>query len=427
MPAVSWPDLESVCHGLITGRLKAVSWGAGGSFRLAFHDCPLRPAYLVDNDPAKWGGEVFGIPVHPPDRLAGEDPATTVVIVYSGYFFGAEIQRQLAAIGPFRHMGPFVPTLAFPQLRRLGALWSQDPPSRPAPGGMGIVVQGGVAPEATEWVLRWHRLRHPAAPVILSTWADGDPAVLDRLAPWCDRLVLSGRPAVTGQGNRNLQRVSTLEGLKAARDMGLAKALKTRTDLVVMAPQVLERAARLQALYPPADGGRNRIVVSSRYTQKYIPYNISDLVLFGDVDDLILAFSAPLDERVIDIHAPEYRAKTTVRQYSAQAAIPEVWFATRYLEALNVGTERTLEAYWRALKDHWIVVDEEWFDLFWPKYGIGPVTRQADEASLRRVVDHAFWQSLYFGLDVSADRGAVDLDAVRFDDFFRLALVERGL
>lgn len=428
MPAVSWLDLDAVHRDLITGRLKAVGWGAGGSFRLALLDCPVRPACLIDSDPAKGGTTVFGIPVRGPEALAAEDPATTVVIIYSVYFFGVEIARQIEAIGPFRYIAPFAPSFAFPQLQRFKAVLAAPPPPRPILSDKsGIVVQGGVVPELTELVLRYHRAAHPAAPVILSVWEETDPALLERLRPWCDRLVLNARPSAGGQGNRNFQLVSTRGGLEAARAMGLAKVLKTRTDLVVMAADVLELGARLQALHPPPAGGRNRIITSGRYTQKYIPYNISDIILFGDTEDLLLYFSAPLDVRPFAIHSPEYRRDTSLGRYSRDRAIPEVYFATHYLTAVGWKVEGTLADYWAALADHWLVVDDEWFDLFWPKYGILPVTRQTHDRSPRRTVDHAFWQRLAFGLDVSADLAAVDVETVLFDDFFRLQLSERGV
>lgn len=422
MPAVSWLDLDTVYRDLVTGRLTAVGWGAGGSFRLAALDCPVKPAWLIDIDPAKAGTQVFGIPVKGPDSLKHADPATTVVVIYSAYFFGGEIVRQLEALGPFRYVMPFAPTMAFPQLQRLKAVLGREVPPRPTLTDTGIVVQGAVVPEATELVLRYHRAVHGGAPLILSTWEGTDPALLDRLRPWCDRLVLNPPPAGGGQGNRNFQRVSTLGGIEAARAMGLSKLLKTRTDLVVMAPGVLEQAAHLQGLY-----GRSRLVVSSRYTQKYIPYNVSDIVLFGDTEDLRLYFSAPLDFRPFDIHAPAYRQNTSFGRYSRDMAIPEVYFAVHYLKARGHEPDWTLADYWQRLRDHWIVVDEEWFDLFWPKYGFVPVTGQTDHHSPRRVVDHYFWQRLFFGADVSADAAAVDIDRLPFDAFFRLQLPERGL
>lgn len=429
MPAVSWLDLDALYRDLIAGRRTLIGWGASGSFRVLLTDLPMRPAYLIDSNPALWGTTVHGVPVHPPERLRAEDPERVAVMIYSAYFHGAEIARQIDALGPYRHTPPFVPSIAFPQLQRLRAVLDREPPARrPEPSGMGIVMQGAVD-AMTETALRYHRIRHPDAAVILSTWTTSDPALLARLEPWYDRLVLSAPPAAGGQGNRNFQIRSTAAGLEAARALGLRKVLKTRSDAVVMAPDVLAQAARLQDRYPPPTGAPNRLVVSSRYTYKHIPYNVSDIVLFGDTADLIRCYAAPLDERPFAIHSPEYR-KRSLRGYSRDRAIPEVYLATHYLQALGRPPAWTLEDSWAALRDHYVVVDEEWFDLFWPKYGILPVTRITDDRSPRQVVDHYFWQRLHGSADLKADLAedlAFDIDAATLDDLYRSLLAERDL
>lgn len=429
MPAVSWLDLDTLYRDVIAGRTTLIGWGASGSFRVMLTDLPFRPAYLIDSNPALWGTSLFGVPIHPPERLRQEDPEQVVVMIYSAYFYGAEIARQIDALGPYRHTPPFVPSIAFPQLQRLRAVLERDPPvSRPANPTLGIVVQGAVEP-MTETVLRYHRTRHPEAAVILSSWTTSDPALLERLTPWCDRLVLSEPPPVGGQGNRNFQIRSTAAGLEAARAMGLRKVLKTRGDMVVMAPDVLAQAARLQERYPPPPGAPNRLVVSSRYTYKHIPYNVSDLVLFGDLDDLRRCYAAPLDERPFAIHSPEYRRRS-FRGYSQDRAIPEVYLATHYLTELGRPPTWDLADSWAALRDHYIVVDEEWFDLFWPKYGILPVTRITDDRSPRQVVDHYFWQRLHGSANLAEDLAedlAFDIDRATLDDLYHSLLAERDL
>lgn len=431
MPRVTWTELAALYRDMIAGRVRIIGWGAGGSFRLTYGQAPLQLAYLVDRNPALWGQSVYGIPVRTPEALKAEDPATTVVVVYSAYFFGAEIVRQLAALGPFRYVAPFAPALALPQLQRLAAALARPLPEvRPVPVRQGIVLQGAIEAD-TFTALEVYRRQMPEVPVIVSTWSTTSAAEQERLAAWCDRLVLSPLPTGGGgQGNRRYQRISTQAGLIAAADMGLERVLKLRGDGVVLAPDCLRQAEALRALYPPppvpACGVRpGRIIVSSRYTQKYIPYNISDIVLYGDTHDLLRYFTPPDDLRAIDIHSPAYR-NNSLRTYSRDRAIPEVYFATHYLESCGQVLTWTTEDFWNSVRDYFIVVDEEWFDLLWPKYGQMPVTRHSHATSPRAVVDHYFWQRLHSGdpAALAAEAAAVCLDSTRLEDFFRVQSTE---
>lgn len=440
MPIPSWSALPALWRAVLSGQRRVVGWGASGSFRVLWPECPLPLAYLIDSDPDKQGRTLNGFAIRPPTALAEEDPARTVVVVYSAYFHGAAITAAIEALGPFAVLMPLAPAFAMPQWERCAALLATTPaldrpPARRPPllTEPGWVVQGAITAE-TGAVVRLCRAVAPESAVVLSTWDDSPVAALTALEPWCDRIVLSPRPAVAGQGNRNLQAVSTRAGLAAAAALGLAQAFKIRTDTAVLAPAApafaRQRLAAASAIARPrsgsggGDGGM--LLVTSRYTQKYIPYNVSDLVLFGSLEALQHHYAAPLDLREMEIHSPSWR-QVSLATYSREMAIPEVYFTVQALRAHGETPDFTLADSWDVLARRFVVVDEEELEILWPKYGQIPVTRQNPPFSPRRVVDHAFWLRLAHGLDATADRQALDIDRVRFDDFYRCQFAERGL
>lgn len=435
MPLVPWTALGEMYDRIALGRVRLVGWGAGGSFKAAYSACPLRLAYLVDSDPAKWGTTVWGVEVRPPDALLGEDPAGVAVVIYSAFLFGAEILAALDTLGPFPALWPYAPHIAgrfVDALRRgIDPAMTRKPPARGA--GTGIVVQGPVVDGVTETVLRYHAATAPDSHLVLSTWSTTPPDLLDRMERWCDRVVVSDPPAVPGPQNRNLQTASTAAGLAALAEAGVDKALKTRTDTLAAAPDLLERGAALQAAHPVRfPGTANRLVISERFTFRYLPYTMSDIVMFGDVADLAAYWSAPLDGRSFSPYTPDWRA-TSYRAFSQARGTPEIHYLTSYCRRQGHEPAWTVDDHWTILRDLFVVVDEGWFGLFFPKYGFDDLRRYGTGPTPAAVVDRNLWDRLAAGSAAAwAEAALVDIDATTFDAMVAVppgtwAAVEAGL
>jgi len=89
-----------ICPGM-----RLVGWGSGACFRSVCEAVPIRPAYLVDSDPARWGERVLGVLVRPPEALRGEDPRRTQLVIYSQA--AREIAARVRELGDFPCATPF--------------------------------------------------------------------------------------------------------------------------------------------------------------------------------------------------------------------------------------------------------------------------------------------------------------------------------
>lgn len=78
---------------------KLIGWGTGAAFRADYFKKPARLAYVIDNDPAKWGRKVRGMRIEHPSRLEHECTADVVVVVYSAFYDA--IAAQIGQWGPF--------------------------------------------------------------------------------------------------------------------------------------------------------------------------------------------------------------------------------------------------------------------------------------------------------------------------------------
>lgn len=421
MPLATWTEYEEILQAVSKGSWKVIGWGAGKGFSNFHRGAPIRLDYLVDSDPAKWGTFQHGFEVLPPETIAREDPSRTVVVIYNFFDHGSAILSALNKIGPYKAMMNFHPSVLRTFVERVNAgIDVSLSRKKPADSDSAILVQGPLLPGITEMVVKYYACRYPNDWLIVSTWSDSPQDLIERIRPFCDRL-LCGRPlAMPGIGNRNRQIVSTRAGVAEALQLGLSKIMKTRTDTLATADDILRKTIALQNAFSAktchAHGLSNRIVTIERYTMRYIPYRVSDILLFGDVKDMARFWETPLDNREIDSTS---WTEMTFRRCSQERQATEIYLAGHFLENVGWRLKHTLEDYWAALRDIFIVTDERWFGHFFPRYDIATLDDGRDRFSGNSYIDFNFWFRIYGGL-TAGDTEGIDLDKIRMRDTFRL-------
>lgn len=275
-----------------------------------------------------------------------------------------------------------------------------------------IVLQGPVRKE-DDYTLRtveYYRSLYPDAIVIVSTWSDENPIILDKIRACRCEVVMSDMPTYGGHLNINYQLVNTLAGLKKAKDLGATYVAKTRTDQCIEKPHAFEYMVNLLKQFPTANPERQNkrlITLSMNYGNMFYPYFMSDFLYFGTVDDVINVFSIPLDERKKFAMAPE----SSRRDYSEKMYAPEVYLMKHYLMNIGYKGDGTLEDYWKAVKESLICVDMKTLDLDWPKYN--------GKYSL-----HSFYGD-YFWDDTPDKMKTVNFDFVNWFNLYSGSLIYR--
>ncbi len=386
-------------------------------FSLHHHLAPMRHDYLVDSDPAKWGTRFHGFEVRSPTAIAQEDPSHTIIVIYPFRSARQVILTTLDAMGPYMALPPVEPfALRTFALRLERGLDSGLVRKQPALNDHAILVQGPLTEGITESVMRYYAKRHSEEWLILSTWADSPAELIAQVEPFCDRLLLNVPPDHAGPGNRNMQLVSTRAGLEECARLGLSKVIKTRTDALVSGDHIFSNSIALQAGTDAsrcrALGMSGRILVTERYTLRYIPYHVSDILMFGDTEDLLRFWSVPLDPRRYDPMSSEWHGKT-YRELSRERALAEIYFTRHFLDSLGWEASHTLEDHWTMLRDLFVVLDERWFGHCFPRYDSIPLDdgRNPDEADI--LVDYAYWRHLQEA-DMTAEAAGIDLDRIRY-------------
>jgi len=234
-----------------------------------------------------------------------------------------------------------------------------------------IVLQGPIIRDSmfTSETVRLYRGHFPADSIVLSTWEDESDEAARIAESNGIHVVLNRRPAYTGQSNINLQIISSRNGIAKAKELGAEYVLKTRTDQRFYAPDVPRFLHDMTEIFPVRGGNgtqKKRIVGVNLNTFLYRMYGLSDMLLYGHVEDMTRYWGVAQDDRVFSEEFVESRGKSL--RIFANWRVCEVYLATEFLQGVGHALEWTLADSWKAFSNHFCIVDKEQLDLFWPKY-----------------------------------------------------------
>lgn len=286
-----------------------------------------------------------------------------------------------------------------PKMSESFGLWSD--PIRDIPK-VGIVLQGPIVKvgDFTLETLKIYKKTFRYSPIVLSTWEDEDDTYLQRIKELGVDILLNKKPSYPGVSNINFQIVSSLSGMKRLKELGVEYAIKSRTDQRMYAPNIADFLVKVLCMFPPKKGFRQkkRILGVSLNTFKYRPYGISDMTIFGDIDDVLIYYSADLDMRKF---TSEERAffTSSIRNF-AKWNVCEIYLATEYLKKTGRQLLWTLEDSWSAFSEQFVIVDKESVDLFWFKYSREKEFRYLRYDGVRTDQELTFmeWLNLYGGV-----------------------------
>ena len=229
-----------------------------------------------------------------------------------------------------------------------------------------IVMQGPVILKEnfTYQTLNIYKKRFPKTKLILSTWDDTDPKVVEKFKEMDVEVVLNNKPDYFGISNINLQIKTTVSGIRKAKEDGSEYCLKTRTDQRLYKHDFLQFMLSIISLYKINHPIlKERLITCSLNTFKYRLYGVTDMFMFGNIDDMLLYWNAKFDMRKID----EVNTGTSALDFS-RSRLCEVYLCTEFLEKIKYETDYTLKNYWEMLSKYFYVVDVTSIDLFWMKY-----------------------------------------------------------
>lgn len=228
-----------------------------------------------------------------------------------------------------------------------------------------IVMQGPLRLEEhfTYETLKLYQKTFPDCPVVLSTWKSENADEIQKIKSLGVHVLQNDPPEWGGLSNINYQILSTQKGLAYAKKLGSEYVIKTRTDQRFYETNLPDFLFNLLKLFPVYDCSKqkSRLVTLSLNTFKYRLYDISDMFLFGYIDDVIKFWSCEFDYRTeLTTHKNMYEC--------CKNCIPEIYFTTEYLKKIGHQCEWTLEDSWLVYSRYFCIIDSIVVGMYWPKY-----------------------------------------------------------
>lgn len=239
-----------------------------------------------------------------------------------------------------------------------------------------IVIQGPLKHEDdfTLETIKLYRKYYPKTPIIVSTWDTELEPDLELINAECGENGVVISHFRSGDCSHNYQRASALAGVQKAQESGCRYILKTRTDQRIYAPNVLSFLVKLWNDFPLhiKCGAKGRLIACGMSTFSNRLYNISDMFVFGQTEDIVRYFSCPEDKRDFSqIRKPIPDDYPTYKGYTAEYSkmrTGEIWFTTHYIESSGFELKWTFEDSDYYRNELFIIVDDAMLDFYWPKY-----------------------------------------------------------
>ncbi len=237
---------------------------------------------------------------------------------------------------------------------------------------VGIMIQGpitniGFLCSTIEKYKAWF----PDVLICVSTWSDEEDAQIKQIMKTGAMVIQSEKPIKNGVYNLNLQLKTTYAGICALKNNDAVYILKTRTDQRICSSMFLHYFYLLLQIFPLSDNVQNqsnRIITMDLYTQKFVPFHLSDMMQFGHTVDLDSYWAIPFSQMNIRQNRLEKILPHLSIMEEQNYEFPEIYLSTHFAKKkLGDSYSYTLSTYYKFLKERFIIVNSMDIGFLWPK------------------------------------------------------------
>jgi hypothetical protein len=230
--------------------------------------------------------------------------------------------------------------------------------------------------------------------IIISTWEDENLELIKKLKKE-NLYIIFNKKIQKSRSNINSQIISTNSALNFAKSLKVKYCLKTRADIRIYNNNLETFLISILELFPVKKNNvsKFRIIIPSILTYKFFLYHATDLLMFGEIDDLISYWDHETYEKGL-----EKMGLDEQNFYINQTPLcPETFLCSRFVSKIENNVKWDLDNWWRCLKDYFCVIDNSSLDILWFKYNREVEYRYSKTYSEKssRSIDFHDWLSLY--------------------------------
>ncbi len=237
----------------------------------------------------------------------------------------------------------------------------------------GIIITGLLKHEDdfTLNTVKFYQKLYPESKIIISTWKTQDSKIINELSKLDNvYVVLSDEPqgAESGVLHINNQLITATAGIKKAIELNCKYVLRTRTDVRIYRRDILQFLYCLVNNFPSVSSCQKQRIVtmSGRCGTMYKFYTLCDFLTYGTVEDMLSLYSIRRDNRGIEKVDTPYNEL----EWALNKNTPEIYLYKGYLDEKITDRDFhvNLQDYMEAVRDYFIILDEDFFQAYWFKY-----------------------------------------------------------
>ena len=261
-----------------------------------------------------------------------------------------------------------------------------------------VIIQGPIKENSDflKHTLKIYKKIFKNSLIIVSTWEDENKELIEELHDENIHIILSDDKEIKkSRSNINKQIISTNVALNFAKTQNVKYCLKTRTDQRIYNNNLETFLISLIKTFPVKQNKliKSRILVPPMGTFKFFLYHLTDLMMFGETQDLINYW----DKESYDVGLKKMGLNEKKFFINDTPLCPETFLCSRFIGKIEDNVVWDLENWWRCLRDYFCIIDNSSLDSLWFKYEWEVEYRYLKTYSdkISRTIDFHEWLSLY--------------------------------
>ena len=261
-----------------------------------------------------------------------------------------------------------------------------------------VIIQGPIEENANflKNTMKIYKKIFKNSLIIISTWESEKKELIKELQDENVHIILNNDGVIKkSRSNINKQIISTNVALNFAKKQNIKYCLKTRTDHRVYNNNLETFLISLIKTFPVKENKliKSRILIPPMGTFKFFLYHLTDLMMFGETEDLINYW----DKESYDIGLKKMGLNEKNYFINDTPLCPETFLCSRFIGKIENNITWDLENWWRCLRDYFCIIDNSSLDSLWFKYEWEVEYRYLKTYSdkITRTVNFHEWLSLY--------------------------------